>query len=76
MRGGTVLVVTVVGVAWWAGKTLTGITRRVPFGIAIIVEAMLLKPLFAVRALHEHGALVHVALDATDLHGVRSAVGP
>lgn len=74
-RGGVVLVVSVVGVALWSGAALGRLARHAPLGLSIIIEALLLKPLFAVRALHEHGVLVHAALDAADLPGARNAVG-
>lgn len=74
-RGGAVLVAVVVGVAWWCGVALSRVTRRWPLVVRLAADAMLLKPLFAVRALHEHGARVHAALDADDLPDARRAVG-
>jgi adenosylcobinamide-phosphate synthase len=72
--GGVVLMLTTVGVVWGCARMLMHETRHRSAPLAVIADAVLLKPLFAVRALREHGAAVAVALDADDLAGARVAV--
>ena len=71
---GTLLTVTVVGVAGLFGALAARVAGRLPFPLGLLLEGWLLKTTLSARALIEAGKTVESHLDDHDLSGAREAV--
>lgn len=75
LTGGVALVAVLAAPAMLVAGGFSRVTRSLPGITGIIVEALLLKPAFAARALFEHASRVEAALENGDLPAARQAVG-
>ncbi len=68
---GLVVTIFCVGVAFWVGLILLRVSGGMALWAKVLLDAIALKPFFAVRALPDAATKVEAALAAEDIHGAR-----